>query len=161
MRALTLRAPWPWAFRLGKRIENRTWFPSNAKGQIRPGERFALHGGAWPKKLDHGQLEEVAFIQRVAGTSEPPEHLEGIFATCRYLRSITKLPVTGTVMQVEVRRREPGQPLEDSLADDPWFFGPYGWVLSDFQWLPEPIPFPGKLGLWTVPPHLLAELTAR
>lgn len=39
---------------------------------------------------------------------------------------------------------------------DPWFFGPYGWVLSNVRVLPEPIPARGMLGLWQVNP-LMAE----
>jgi hypothetical protein len=36
-------------------------------------------------------------------------------------------------------------------VDDPWWEGPVGWVLSEVMQLPEPIPCPGKQGLWKLP----------
>lgn len=32
--------------------------------------------------------------------------------------------------------------------DDPWFFGPYGWVLENIEILDQPIPCQGKQKLW-------------
>lgn len=34
------------------------------------------------------------------------------------------------------------------VSEDPWFSGPYGWVLDDVEKLPESIPCKGALGLW-------------
>jgi len=34
---------------------------------------------------------------------------------------------------------------------DPWFVGPFGWVLSDVVVLPAPVPCRGAQGLWEVP----------
>jgi hypothetical protein len=31
-----------------------------------------------------------------------------------------------------------------------WFFGPYGWMLTDVQVLKTPIPYKGMLKLWRV-----------
>lgn len=38
-------------------------------------------------------------------------------------------------------------------SPDPWFFGPWGWVLRDVVAI-EPVPCSGKQGLWTLPPHV-------
>lgn len=33
-------------------------------------------------------------------------------------------------------------------SDDPWFFGPNGFLIRNAVWLPEFIPCPGALGFW-------------
>lgn len=39
-------------------------------------------------------------------------------------------------------------------SESEWFFGKYGWLLSNVQILREPIFCKGKLGLWNIiPPH--------
>jgi hypothetical protein len=43
-------------------------------------------------------------------------------------------------------------------STDPWFFGPYGWRLSDVVTLPEPVPCKGALGLWTMPTDVAAAV---
>jgi hypothetical protein len=35
-----------------------------------------------------------------------------------------------------------------------WFSGPLGWILSNPRPLPQPIPCPGRLGLWQLPPRV-------
>lgn len=37
--------------------------------------------------------------------------------------------------------------------NDPWFFGPYGWVLKNIEVLDQPIPCQGKQKLWRFPPE--------
>lgn len=37
-----------------------------------------------------------------------------------------------------------------TASDDPWFSGPYGWVLRDVVRVPEPIACKGALGLWRI-----------
>lgn len=39
-------------------------------------------------------------------------------------------------------------------SDDPWFSGPYGWLLEDVRKLVEPIRCKGSLGLWKLPGDL-------
>lgn len=43
-------------------------------------------------------------------------------------------------------------------SDDPWFCGPFGWILEDVVALPEPLPCRGWQGVWKLPPDLFAEL---
>lgn len=44
-------------------------------------------------------------------------------------------------------------------SDDPWFSGPFGWVLDDVVKLPEPIPIKGAMGLWHLPRDIRPQLT--
>jgi hypothetical protein len=41
--------------------------------------------------------------------------------------------------------------------DDPWFVGPYGWVLEDVVPL-FPVPCLGRQQLWRIPPAVRAEI---
>ena len=41
-------------------------------------------------------------------------------------------------------------------SDNPWFTGPYGWLLEDAVAYETPIPCKGRLGFWT-PPEMAAE----
>lgn len=43
-------------------------------------------------------------------------------------------------------------------SDDPWFFGPFGWLLSDIRILMQPLPARGMLGLWPVNDVLVAKI---
>jgi len=36
-------------------------------------------------------------------------------------------------------------------SDDPWFIGPFGWLLADVVALDRPVPCRGAQGLWKVP----------
>jgi len=47
----------------------------------------------------------------------------------------------------------------DYLFGD-WSIGRYAWRLTQVQALPEPIPWPGKQGLWNVPPDLKGRVLA-
>jgi hypothetical protein len=44
------------------------------------------------------------------------------------------------------------------LPDDPWFSGPFGWLLDDVRPLDHPVPCRGAQGLWTVPPEILESV---
>jgi hypothetical protein len=39
-----------------------------------------------------------------------------------------------------------------TVSDDPWFVGPYGWVLDDVVKLASPVMCRGAQGLWVMPP---------
>lgn len=44
------------------------------------------------------------------------------------------------------------------LPEDPWFSGPFGWLLDDVKPLEYPILCRGSQGLWTVPPEILESI---
>lgn len=127
MKAFTLWRPWPWAFiYAGKRLENRTWHLPRSL----LGQRVALHAG---KTFS---ADDAAWIEDTFGLSVPPQsdHPTGIVATAVYR----------------------GTAAEHGLEEDPWYFGPVGWVFDGIRGLPEPVACRGAQGLWTVP-----EATAR
>ncbi len=45
-------------------------------------------------------------------------------------------------------------------SKDPWFTGPYGWLLTDVVTLDTPVPCRGMQGLWRVPDHVVCQLVA-
>lgn len=118
IRGLSLTRPWPWAFVNGpvlKRIENRSW---NCPAGIQRRLQIALHAA---KSWDEQDRE---FISKVTGLDCPPksDHPDSvIFAVCRVERTATQL--LGVL------------PAEQRV----WFFGPYGWILSHFVKLVEPV----------------------
>lgn len=129
LKCLTLAQPWPAAFELGKRVENRDWKPSISQttGWI------ALHGGKAKSPKNVGVMQDWAFIRRAAPAApREPKVIEGVFALCQ----IERVVHGGTIHAL---------PLDQIR----WYFGPYGWVLNDFVFLPKPIPARGMLGLWT------------
>jgi hypothetical protein len=131
IRGLSLTRPWPFAFlKPGvetdfKRIENRSWRPP----QFIIGQYLALHAAkSWSE-------DDREWIEHVTGLSVPRKkespHSE-IFAVCR---------CAGYAEDALDERVSEGQRM--------WFFGPYGWLLTHFVGLNEPVPCTGELGLWT------------
>jgi hypothetical protein len=139
MKALTLLHPWPYAVvRLGKRIENRKW--KTTPNQLAVGEVFAIHGGAAPKgralraaesDLCHLRARQLAPLDLPIGSAVLP----GVVALAFYGGAVTS-------------------------SRNVWFSGPYGWLLSDVFALPEPVPCPGKQGLWDLPASALDRVRA-
>lgn len=145
--AITLAQPWPRMMLLPeapKRIENRDWAPPRRL----IGKHLALHGGRGPKgKAEQarlrGELDEIN-LQIWEGEADPEEWegervldwcVSGIYAVAR---------LAGVAQR----------------SDDPWFFGPYGWVLEDFVAI-EPVPCKGRQGLWKVEGDLLGAVRER
>lgn len=125
LRGLSLTRPWPFAFLHGKRVENRSWAPP--RNMI--GQWIALHAAkSWSD-------EDRLFIKETLGGIYVPELPSGtIFALAR---------LTGFAEDEGDKR----------LPDDQhkWFFGPYGWLLSEY-WEVSPaeprITCAGAQGLW-------------
>lgn len=136
MRALTLKHPWPWAIcRLGKRIENRTWAPS--QGLLKQGEWFAIHAGQIPRRRDYSAAFNLADeLTELHGFEISAT--KGIFQTG--IVAVTKFG--GVVRE----------------SSDPWFDGPVGWLLSRI-FVCAPIKISGKQGLWLLPDSISETLT--
>lgn len=121
MMALTLIRPWNVLVSKGiKKIENRTWGPGN---RLREGEWFAIHAG---NKFDP---DCIPFAQELGVTidafdSRCVETKGAIVAVCLYAGCVTR-------------------------SEDPWFFGPYGWVLEEVAAI-DPVECKGGQGLWAV-----------
>lgn len=143
--ALTLWPEWAWAVaHLGKRVENRTWAPP----RWAMGRRLAIHGGA----AFGGHTARVG-----AGGKVPASWLYAVQAMLDMgLRAGEAAvgPVTMGRLIPEAQSkivavgRLSGVVTESA---DPWFVGPFGWVLSDVVVLPAPVPCRGAQGLWEVP----------
>jgi hypothetical protein len=175
LRALTLWRPWPYTIfhlRPGdgpgpKRIENRPMKPPQA---ARDGP-LALHAG---KKWDPACSEvcreigvtlpwkEAAF-PRTDGRApvvycHPESVLVGVVRVVGWVEGMPRTASRDGVLDAfswisAQRARE--------IVNDPWYFGPFGWVLDEVQALAEPVPHAGAQGLWTVDEPAAAAVAAQ
>lgn len=126
MKALSFSQPWLWSILYrGKRIENRSWAPPIDM----IGQRIVLHAAkSWDK-------DAVGFMIGL-----------GIPGPIPARQDITKSALVGiaTIDRVVTSPK--------TLADDQkrWFFGEFGWVLTEVQLFQCAMPATGKLGLWTL-----------
>lgn len=129
MRILSIRQPWAWAIVSGhKSVENRTWSHSY-RG------RLLIHAGK------HEDFENIDWVvRRIAeqmGLS-PHEVMES-YLRRRHLGAI--------VGEVQMNRIVAGR---NALPENPWYFGPYGFVLSDpIRY--RPVPMRGMQGVFSPP----------
>lgn len=66
---------------------------------------------------------------------------------------------TGIIGTVRVTGFREGPPPPCGASNfDPWYVGPFGWLLADPVALTTPIEIPGKQGLWDVPEEYEAIL---
>jgi hypothetical protein len=150
LRALTLHRPWPWSIlHGGKRIENRPWAPWKSI----VGERIALHAG---KTWDYDGAEFIKRTVRMLGGPEMPGdggvHLQGaIVGVARVVGCIRENGNDDPVIVSGVG----GLHVD---VDEEWFFGPFGWILTDVVALAKPVSCRGAQGLWLPPPDVTARV---
>lgn len=140
MRGLSFSQPWLWAIlHANKRIENRPWAPPIEM----IGQQIALHAA---KSFD---ADGSLFLGRLGFDDRPTAYdKSAIVGVATIDRVITEWRI-GT--HADVAKLYP-------TDQERWFFGPFGWILSDVRAIERPIPWDGALGLWTVPPiieHLI------
>lgn len=127
MKALTLTQPWAGVIASGiKLVENR---PRNMAPRSLFGQRFALHAS---RRVDEDVLRHLvgAGIAMVPSLHLQTSAIIGVATLDRVITEPSSLPA-------------------DQLR---WFFGPFGFVLSDVQVLRKPIvDVKGALGFWEVP----------
>jgi hypothetical protein len=122
MKALSIRQPWAWLIVNGhKDIENRTW-PTNFRGPV------LIHAA---KGMTLSEYNEAYSIAAENGVTIPPKH---------------ELQRGGIVGHATITGCESGT-REENLS--PWYFGPFGFVLSDAKPLPFE-PCRGALGFFEV-----------
>lgn len=143
MKALTLFQPWGWAIVAGhKTVENRTWKPpKTAIGTV-----IAIHAG---KTYD---AEGEAFLRKhgVEMPTDGAHRIHGaLIGTAKLVRAVRHQDCA--VFDGELFDADDGDPVRD----DPMFFGPWGWVLTEVRPLAEPVYCGGSLGLWSVNPDVL------
>ena len=129
MKALSIRQPWAWLIlNAGKDIENRDWKPW-FRG------RFLVHAGKGMTRDEYdGALDTIDYVENFTGkplgVSLPP------------FESLERGGIVGSVELVNC--------VTEEEAASPWFFGRYGFVLSNPMLLPFR-PFKGQLGFFEVP----------
>lgn len=127
MKALSVKQPWAWAIVNGfKPIENRTRDVSY-RGEV------LIHTG----KADAGKASWHALRERMVAAGDDPAELPD-------LEDLAKGGIVGRATIIEVMRG----------SSSPWFEGPYGLVLAKATPL-KLIPWPGQLGLFEVPDHVV------
>lgn len=153
IRGLTLRHPWPFMFLLDeepKRLENRTWEPPRRM----LGQLIALHGGKAPKFTDQAYLKEIRqALTWVADVFDDPDPTDTLITDEASLAEFCVTGIYGVARLKEVVTE----------SDDPWFAGPYGWVLTDFVGINPPVVDNGKnhRGLWQIEETALVTLRER
>jgi len=143
--ALTLWPEWLPAFRhLGKRIENRTWWPPRRL----IGQRIALHagasvgGGSWKRAewlVDTAASE--GFEVRIGRT--PPEFwwYDPEYMTTHGTWRHEPLVLGAVVCTARL--------ADVGGFDLPWAMdGSVHWLLDELDWFDEPVPMRGRQGLW-------------
>ena len=129
IKGLTLHRPWGYAIaRLDKRVENRSW-----ACWLKPGDYIAIHNGQkWDKNASR-------FIREM-GDSET--------------KSDAEINTPGMIIAVA---RFDGNIKDEDPGRSPWFFGPYGWLLSEVVEI-EPVLAKGQQGLWNLPEAVLQSV---
>ncbi len=138
--ALTIKQPWAASIlNFGKRIENRTWKPP---AHI-IGKKIWLHSA---KKDDGWEWSQV--IQQIGHKKwfqvwRDFRDCSDVGNSHNYFESLPRGAIVGSATVLGWIDSEVGQ-------GEPWFCGPYGWVLDNVEKLDKPIPCRGQLGLWKV-----------
>lgn len=122
MKALSIRQPWAWLIVNGhKKVENRTW-RTKFRGE------FLVHAAG--KMTQNEYYKAFATAQRV-GVQIPHES------------DLEFGGIVGIANMIDCR------PVDPKGEDDPFFFGPYGFIID--RALPLPFcPVLGKLGFFEV-----------
>jgi hypothetical protein len=122
MKALTVWRPWSDAILYGgKRVENRSW-PLPAR-LADTDQLIALHAGQYYDKGGAEWMRDMGLYDP-PGPEASPQGVVGVFR------------ISG------VRRED---------YDDPWFFGPFGFMLQSVQRLERPIACRGGMKFWNLP----------
>lgn len=129
--ALSIRLPWAWWVASGaKPVENRNRRLTPRWIAIHPGRVF-LHAGVWWNEREVAEtIEEFAPIAARAGVETP---------------TITELKALRGCLIGAAR-------IVDCVEkmDSPWFFGRYGWVMSENVLFETPVRCVGALSFFRV-----------
>lgn len=149
MKGLTLHRPWDYPVVRGiKPIENRRWQPHRAV----IGQWVAIHAG-----LTYDE-SGAAFIEKAMGQSVP--HRVDSDAVAGHIVGLVRVVAAfhkPTIDAAKSRGMKLGR-WESLVAESPWAFGPWCWVLEDAFPLVAPVPCKGAQSLWPVPKEIEAAL---
>lgn len=150
LRGLTLHRPWAAAIVHGpKRVENRTWAPPLAL--VRGGLTIAIHAG---KRWDADGASDMVVTPGLWPDAKGRIPSRGSERLTAWPVEWTREGIVGTARVVDSREFGDTLGWKDRPHGDPWFVGPWGWVLDDVRALPAPIPCRGAQGLWRLPPAI-------
>lgn len=156
IKGITIRQPWAvWICHRGKRVENRVWPPP----QSMVGGYLAIHAG----KIESLTQDEVDDANAFAEEREildipQDENIWRRRGDGYVLSADEKFPMRELASGAIVAVAKLSGVTDHS--DDPWFVGPYGWLLDDVRVI-EPVPCRGQQGLWELPPSVLATVRER
>lgn len=120
MKALSIRQPWAWLIVNGhKKVENRTW-RTNFRGE------FAVHAASKMTVIEYARAQGVAAR---AGIRLPQ------------IDMIERGGIVGLANITDCR------PVDPKGEKDPFFFGPYGFIIDRAVAIPF-YPMLGKLGFF-------------
>lgn len=133
MKILSIRQPWAWWIIAGEKdIENRNW-QTDYRGKL------LIHVSSfWSTGIIKRDWEAAldCYQQRPLKGTMPYANQEILRSQCGH--------IIGSVDMVECVK----------ASDSPWFFGRYGFVLTNPRRLKSPIQFKAMLGLLDVPPDI-------
>jgi hypothetical protein len=161
MKALTLTQPWATLIACGaKRIETRSW-ATDFRGRI------AIHAakGLGPiggKRGLYAQCCEVPFRDVIADAFKSTRGEAFDAARELPLGAIVATADLVDVHRIDMKLRAQVQaqtitPFEMDFGD--YTSGRYAWFLENVRPFTEPITCNGALGLWDVPPEVMAAMT--
>jgi len=125
MRVLSLSRPWTWSLFdpiAAKGIENRTWPPPVEA----IGHRIAIQAA---KSWDN---DAIGFFLRLGIDHFPARKDQYPSGVVIGVVTLDRVVTSDRLLPPDQRR---------------WFFGPYGWVITDRILLPTPVECSGALGL--------------
>lgn len=150
MRAITIRQPWADAIETGaKNVENRTW----VSRQLQIGDQLAIHAGATAANgaaLVYMLEKRGIAVWGVARRSQHYGTTGAVIAVVDYL---------GAHEDTDEDPHDVAPWRE--CCGSPWAFrGARHWVLGNVQHLRAPVPVPGggRLGVWTLPDDVEADV---
>jgi hypothetical protein len=144
--AISLWAPWAWAVCFARKdVENRPGAPIAGHARKFIGKRLAIHCSLWGKEPYDMWMEfdAVRDIYRRAGVERD------------------SLPKTTLRSLDALRGHIVGHVRVDAVVtehDSPWFFGPYGILISNPVVFSQPIKCRGAQGIWRIPSEVARQL---
>lgn len=135
---LSVCQPYAWAIlHAGKNVENRPWHTEH-RGPL------LIHAGRSTEYMDRGMGD----MRRITTCPRAPAEDELAFGA-----------IVGIVELLDCAHILRGG-HEGRFLRNPWAEGSYCWVLVRPRSFREPIPWPGKLGLFGVPTRIVAAAIA-
>ena len=136
---LTLRQPFAWAIAHStKRIENRDW----ACWPAVIGQHVAIHVSVAETKTYYAWAKNVIFQRTGITVPLQSHHVRSAIVA---VAKVTKCVEQDTLDALE-------------YCKDPWWLGPYGWVLDDVHTLQTPVPCKGNFKLWRLSDEVMSQV---